>query len=187
MNRDRIAALVALVAAVLAGTGLPERLGMTPQAVTIVGGLVVGVAAVGRAIVEMFVAWRVNLARRVRGEEPLTIAPNWRDIVGALFGVVAIGLGIDGVAVDQIDPNALAGLSSIAAAAFAWQRGGGGGPTPPTTTGLVLLVLGCTPKPAKPRECLEWAELYSRDGWSGTVELHEACVEARRREHEAAR
>ena len=31
MNRDRIAALVALVAAVLAGTGLPSKLGMSPQ------------------------------------------------------------------------------------------------------------------------------------------------------------
>lgn len=141
MNRDRIAALVSLVAALLAGTGLPSKLGMTPQLVTVIGGLVVGFAATFRATMEMIAAWRMNLLRRIRGEEPLPVAPNWRDIVGAFLGVMAIGLGIEGVAVDQLDPDALAGLSSICAAAFAWQRGGGGGPTPPAMTGLVLLVL----------------------------------------------
>lgn len=128
MNRDRIAALVALVAALLAGTGLPSMLGLGPQAVTIIGGLVVGFAATARA----FVGDMGNDGRR---------HPNWRDILGAMLGCVAIGLGIEGVAVDQLDPDALASLSSLAAAAFAWQRGGGS--RPPGMTGLALLVCAC--------------------------------------------
>ena len=142
MNRDRIAALVGLVAALLAGSGLPSKLGMSPQLVTVVGGLLVGFAATFRATMEMLVTWRANILRRIRGEALLPVEPNWRDIVGAMLGCVAIGLGIEGVAVDQLDPDALASLSSLAAAAFAWQRGGGGGPMPPATTGLVLLVCG---------------------------------------------
>lgn len=140
MNADRIVALAALIAAVLAGSGLPSKLGLGPEAVTLIGGLIVGLAAVARASVQMFGQWRENLRRRTRGEEPLAVAPNWRDIVGAFLGVMAVALGIDGIAVDQLDVDTLASLSSLAAAAFAWQRGGGG--SPPASSGLVLLVLG---------------------------------------------
>lgn len=139
MSADRIAALIALIAAVLAGSGLPSKLGLGPEAVTLIGGLIVGFAAVARASVQMFGQWRENLRRRTRGEDPLAVAPNWRDIVGAFLGVMAVVLGIDGVAVDQLDVDTIASLSSLAAAAFAWQRGGG---SPPSSAVLVLLVLG---------------------------------------------
>lgn len=143
MNKDRIVALVALVAALLAGSGLPSKLGMTPQMVTIVGGLLVGLAAVARAL--LGTKWSA-------GERP-----NWRDILGAFMGVVAIGLGIDGVAVDRLDPDVFAGLSSLAAMLFAWQRGGGGGPTPPATTGLVLLVCSYAVQAERDGTCAEYA------------------------------
>lgn len=128
MNRDRIAALVALVAALLAGTGLPSKLGLGSQAVAIIGGLLVGLAATARTLI-------FNEGRP---------APDWRDVAGALLGLAAVGLGIESAAVDQLDPDAFAGLSSLAAALMAWQRGGGSVPTSPAT-GLVLLVLlgGC--------------------------------------------
>jgi len=107
MNADRIAAAIALVATLLSATGLPSKLGLTPQWVTAIGGLVLACAGIIRGLLQHHDGVRVD----------------WRDLLGAALGVIAIGLGLDGAAVDQIDPDMLAGGASFAAMVFAAQRG----------------------------------------------------------------
>lgn len=184
MNADRIVALVALMAAVLAGTGLPTKLGLGPQAVTVIGGAIVGFAAVARGLVHMIRVWREN--ERRPASDPLPVAPDPRDILGAFLGCVAIGLGIEGVAVDQLDPDALAGLSSLGAMLFAWQRGkgGGGGFTAPPAAGLLLLVCACQAAPEH-STCAEFAARRVGDEpASGYRELYDLCVTETERGHE---
>ncbi len=126
-STDRIVALVALVAAIITATGLPSLIGLGPRGVTIAGGVLVGVAAIVRGVWFRTGKW-----------------PDWRDALGTVLGVVAIAIGIQGQAVENLDGDVLGSLSSLAAALFAWQRGGGPMP-PPSSVGVVLLVLvGCS-------------------------------------------
>ncbi len=107
MNADRIAAAIALVAMLLSASGLPSALGLTPQWVTAIGGLVLACAGIIRGLLQQHDGVRVD----------------WRDLLGAALGVVAIGLGLEGAAVDQLDPDALASMGSMAAMVFAAHRG----------------------------------------------------------------
>lgn len=163
MNVDKIAAAIALLATVLSASGLPSTLGLGPQAVVIIGGLIVAFAATWRAFIGKHVGWA-----------------DWRDILGAVLGIVAIGLGIEGVAVDQLDPDILASASSFAAMVFAGVRGSDqdGGTT---GAGLVLLVLACCEVHPVNATCAEFAAERGETAMGGAdpsaiAELYKACT-----------
>ncbi len=139
-NTDRIAAAIALVGATL-GAVLPERLGLSAQAVTVLGGILVALAGI------------VRLAY-LRGA---TGKFDWRDALGGIVGVVAIGLGLDGELVAEADPNVIASASSVAALVAAGLRGWG---KPSPAAAVLLLVFfcgGCSGEPVVDATCTELA------------------------------
>lgn len=125
MNTDRIVAAISALVCLLSASGVVDALHLASQAVIIVGGLLVGLAAVARGV------WWPGPDGKA----------SWQDIVGATLGAIAVTLGIEGNAVDGLDSTNVLMLGSAVGTIAAWWRGGGG-PAGPAATGLVLLV-GC--------------------------------------------
>lgn len=116
----------------LSAIGVPNRLGMGPDAVSAIGGGIVAAVAITR--------WVIRNMRK---------APtDWRDVLGTIVGVFAAVLGVSDLvghseALDGIDPDLFAMLGSGLATAFAAHRADLiVKPPAPPTNGLLLLVFG---------------------------------------------
>jgi hypothetical protein len=149
VNTDRIVAAISAVVCLISASGVLDSLHLPPQAVIIVGGLLVGLAAVARGV------WWPGTDGKA----------SWQDIVGATLCAIAVVLGIEGHAVDELDSTNVIMLGSGIGALAAYGRAGGG-PAGPAATGLVLLVGGCDQGVRRDGTCTEFASsggIYSPD------------------------
>lgn len=156
MKPDPIAAAISLVVLMLSAVGLPSWLKLGPDATTAIGGGIVAIAAIARALV-----------RRHR-KSPL----DWRDVTGTVVGVLSSALGItDLVAgtgvLEGIDAETIAMVGSGLAAAFAAHRADLiMKPPAPPTNGLLLLVLAsCASRPDWNGTCTEYAVSVVQKQW----------------------
>lgn len=150
MKSDPIAVFVCVATMMLASAGVPERLGFGPQAATALGGFVIALAGIVRIL------WR---------QYKLGVAVDWRDVLGAAVGIVAAAVGLEGSAVDNLDPNHIALVGASLASAFAVQRATQKKP-PASIVGILLLVLvACSPElvhETREGSCTEYAVTLAR-------------------------